>query len=71
MSSLVEYGIVVVLVIAILGGLYAHIYGQGEAAANAVVVKTTTAVQGKIDAAQAAGPKSPADVTKLLRSGGF
>lgn len=58
-------------VLAALAGVYLHIFNQGEAAEVAKVQTRTRAVQGKVDAAEAATSRAPADVSRSLRDGSF
>lgn len=64
----------VAVLLAIVGVIFT-IYSKGETAGAsgevAKVVTRTKQVQGKIDNAEQAVPRDPADISKLLRSGSF
>lgn len=62
------------IAITVAGGIW-FVFHKGETSgAAAVTVKIqerTKEVQGKINDAQSAGPRTPSDVSKLLRAGTF
>lgn len=62
------------IVITVAGGIW-FIFHKGETSGAAAVTvrvqQRTIEVQGKINDAQNAGPRTPSDVSKLLRAGAF
>lgn len=67
-------GLSLVAALAVAGGIW-FVFHKGETAgATGEVAKIqarTKEVQGKINDAQSAGPRTPSDVSKLLRAGTF